>query len=166
MSRDDYGNGRRRRFDEEDDCGPPRRNRRPSRDEFEPGPRQPKNRGGISPVVLGLVVGGVALGVLIVATVLYFAVFRDTPGPSGLLGRSPPAGYSVVPGDMAGFTCYLPGKARSIRVAFNGVPGDQAGIYAGKGKCPAEMRDMPAQRRIGFPGSMFSGIRRKSCLPS
>jgi hypothetical protein len=115
MSRDDYDRDRRRRRFDDDD-----RDRRP---------RPSRNRGGISPLTIGLLAGGAALTFVVVAVVLYFVVFRDSSRSGGVFGPSPPPGYSVVPGDMAGFTCYLPGEARSIRVAYNGVPGEQAGIY-------------------------------------
>lgn len=129
MSRDYRG---RRRDDDEDD----RPRRRRSRDDHAPSSRRSKKPGKISPLVIGLIAGGGAFAFLIVAVVLYFTVIRDRSGPGGFLGNSPPSGYSTVPGQIGGFTCYLPGEAKSIRVFYNGVSGDQAGIYSWEGRMP------------------------------
>jgi hypothetical protein len=86
--------------------------------------------------LLLLIAGGGVFACLAVAVVLYFVVFREESTAGGLLGKSPPSGYSQVPGHAAGFTCYLPGQSRSIRVFFNGVPGEQAGIYSWEGQMP------------------------------
>jgi|SRR5262245_11651673 len=138
MPRDDHDRSRRRRFDEDDDRDPPRRSRGQFRDEHERRPTQSRKRGRLSPLALGLIACGGALGLVLVAVVLYLTVFRDASPLGGVLGKSPPPGYSVVPGHSAGFTCYLPGEARSIRVWFNGVPGEQAGIHGWEGRMPGE----------------------------
>jgi hypothetical protein len=120
--------------------------------------------------LIALVAGGGALGLLSIGVVLYFTVFRDSSGSGGFLGESPPAGYSRVPGDNAGFTCYLPGQAKSIRIFFDGVPGDQAGIYGWEGKMPggdgahqhasATSHRLTGRRLGNSPEELFTELKR------
>lgn len=128
MSRGERFTGRRGRYDDDDDdLDRPRRKHQRS-----------KKRGRLSPIAIVLIAGGGAICLIGAAVVLYLVVFSGGAGSGGgLLGKSPPRGYSSVPGHSAGFTCFLPGEVRSIRVFFNGVPGDQAGIYGWEGQMPA-----------------------------
>ena len=147
------------------------RRRRRDYDEYEPRPRRPRKSAKISPLLIGLVAGGGAIGFLVVGLILYFAVFRDSSGPSrGLFGSSAPAGYSTVPGEIGGFTCYLPGQAKSIRTFYNGVPGEQAGIYSWEGKMPggdgehqhaSATSHLLAGRRLGnTPDELLTELKR------